>query len=102
MRHSVDRSLHAACAAGLQRFARIIQPDITSLNEKAGDVQVVVIDECNATCELRIRSTAINSFEAALAGFIRRVGFASKDQLNGSAQSIQEARESILVVEDQI
>ena len=65
-------------------------------------MKVVIIDECNTACELRIRRAAIDSLETSFPGLIERVSFTGKDELNGPAESIQETRESVLVIEYQI
>ena len=48
VQRAVHRRLHAARAAGFERLARCVEPDVAALHEQVRHVQVVVIDERDA------------------------------------------------------
>src|SRR5690349_19671409 len=64
-------------------------------------MQVVIVDERNASGKLWIRSAAKNLFDTLLSGFIGRMSLAGKDQLNWPARVIEETHKPILIVKDQ-
>src|SRR4029453_3441684 len=66
MRHAVDRGLHAARAARLERLPRVVQPDVASLDEKMRDMQVVVVDERHAAGEERIERVLVDALQVML------------------------------------
>src|ERR1041385_1312238 len=59
--NAVDGGFHPACAARLQRFSWIVEPDITSLNEEMRYMQVVLVDKCNPASEPLIHGSTINA-----------------------------------------
>src|SRR5262245_35287254 len=63
MRDAVNRRLHSACAAGLQRFAWIVEPHIAPLDQEMRHVQIVLIDEGNAAGESNIGSATVDPLQ---------------------------------------
>src|SRR4029079_17497961 len=79
VRRAVDRRLHAARAARLERLAWIVQPDVTPLREEVRDVEVVVIDERDAAAELRIERALVHALEMVFAHFVGWMRLAGED-----------------------
>ena len=72
VRRAVHRRLHAARAAGLERFARVVHPDVAALDQEMGHVQVVILDEGDPAAELRIEGAAIDPLQVMLADVVGR------------------------------
>ena len=72
MRHAVDRRLHAARAARLERLARVVQPDVAALHQEVRDVQVVVVDERDPAAEHRIERAPVDALQVVLADVVGR------------------------------
>jgi hypothetical protein len=66
MRNAVHGRLHPARSTRFERLARIVQPDIAALDEKVGDVQVVVVDEGDAAAEERIEGAPVHALQMVL------------------------------------
>ena len=102
VRHAVHRRLHAARAARLERLARIVQPHVAALHQEVRDVQVVVVDERDASAELRIERALVDALQVVLADVVGRMRLAGEDDLHRAGRRVQDAREPIRVVEDQL
>src|SRR5262245_8338205 len=101
MRYAVDGRFHSTRPARLHRFARIVKPDIASLDEETSDMKIIVVNERNTSCELRMRRVTIDSLDASFARLVGGMGFACKDELDGPAEYIQKTCETVLIVKDQ-
>src|SRR4030095_13547943 len=101
MRYSIDRCFHPTRPAGLHRLARIVKPDIASLDEKASDMKNIVVDARHPSRELRVWGVTIDSLDASFARLVGRMGFAGKNELNGPSEHVQKMRETVLIVKDQ-
>src|SRR5262249_29931577 len=101
MRYSIDRRFHPTGPAGLHRFARIVEPDIASLDKKTSDMKIIVVDEGNPARELRDCGVTIDSFDTSFTRLVGRMGFACKNELNRPPQHVQKMREAVLIVKDQ-
>ncbi len=86
MRHAVDAGLHAAGAAGFERFSRGIEPDVASLREEMRDVQIVVVDEGDTASIDGIDRMTVDLLQVPFAHVVGRVGLARKDDLHVAAR----------------
>ena len=102
MRHAVDCRLHAARAACFERFARVVEPDVAALHEEVRHVQVVVVDEGDAAAELRIQGLPIHPLKMMLADVVGGMRLAGEDDLHRPPGRIQNPRETLGVLEDQV
>ena len=62
----------------------IVQPDVASLHQEMRDVEVVVVDERDASAERRIERPPVDALQMMLAGFVCRVRLAGEDDLHGA------------------
>src|SRR5678816_3982788 len=99
MRRAVDGGFHATRAAGLEWLARIVHPDVASLDEEMRDVQIVAFDERDAAAELRIERARVDALQMMFADIVGRMRLAGKDDLHRAAARVQNARESIRIRE---
>src|SRR5262245_33607237 len=102
MRYAVDGCSHPTRPARLHRSARIVKPDIASLDERTSDMKIIVADERNTSRESRIRRVTIDSLDASFARLVGGMGLACKDELDGPAEYIQKTCETVLIVKDQL
>ena len=102
MRDAVERRLHAARAARLERLARVVQPDVAALHEEMRDVQVVVVDERDAAAEQRIERASVDALQMMLADVVGRVRLAGEDDLHRPARGVEDPREPFGVVEHEL
>ena len=80
---AVEHDLLAAGAAGLERAARVVEPDVDALHQVPADVDVVVLDE-HASCR-RTAGRCVSCgdlLDQLLAGLVVRVGLAGEDELD--------------------
>ena len=103
VRHAVDRRLHAARAARLERLARVVQPDVAALHEEVRDVQVVVVDEGDRA---RRTSDRARAGRPAAGGACRSrrpdAPCRRRRSARAGAAALRIARQPIGVVEDQL
>ena len=92
LRHAVDRGLHAARAARLERLARIVQPDVAALDQEVRHVQVVVVDERDPPGEHRIGRAPVDLLQVMFARFVGGMRLAGEDDLNGPARGVEDRR----------
>ena len=65
-------------------------------------MQVVVVDEGDAPAELRIKRLTIHALEMMLADLVGGMRFAGEDDLHGPSGRIENPREALGVLEDQV
>ncbi len=65
-------------------------------------MEVVVVNEPDASAEFRVERTPEDLLEMVLAGFVCRVRLAGEHDLHGAARRGQDPREAIGVREDQL
>ena len=82
-------------------FRGIVQPDVAALDQKVGDVQVVVLDEGDAPGKDRVERATENALQVVLAGVVGRMGLAGKDDLHRPARRVQDASQPIGIAEDE-
>src|SRR5690349_15255783 len=100
MWYSVDRRFDSARTTGFQWLARIIQPNVAALNQEMRYVEVVLIDERDASGEPQIRSAAIDALDAAFAGFVSGMRLSCKDELYRIPFGAQQPGEAFFVMKD--
>src|SRR5207244_2351204 len=81
---AVEHDLLPAGAGGLQRTARIVEPDIDTLHEMAADVDVIVLNEDELGGELGVAHALGDLLKDTLAGLVVWMGFAGEEELHGT------------------
>ena len=66
------------------------------------DVQVVVVDEGDAPAELRIERAFVDALQVVLADVVGRMRLAGEDDLHRPSGGVEDARETIGIVEHQL
>src|SRR5262245_51144993 len=102
MEHAVDRRLHPAGPARLERPARRVEPNIATLHQKMRDMHVIVFDEGNSSAKAWIDGALVEALQMALAGLVRRMRLAGKYDLDGPSQREKDAGQSLGIMEDKI
>src|SRR3989442_6870552 len=82
LRHAVQRGLHATGAAGLERDAWQIDPEVDPGDHALRQIQLVILQERDAPLEARILGGHVHALQHALAGFVRGVRFAGENDLH--------------------
>ena len=96
------RRLHAARPGGLERPARVVQPDVDAGDEVAGNPDVVVLEDEHATAEPVRAGPLEDLLDHLLAGPIGRVGLAGEDDLDRPSLVVrQQPGEALDVAEQQ-
>ena len=98
---AVDGRLHAARPRGLERPARVVEPDIDALHEVAGDAHVVVLEDEGTPASLGAWRALEDVADDPLARAVGRVRLAGEDDLDGPLLVPQQARQALLVAEQQ-
>ena len=65
-------------------------------------MQVVVVDERDAAAEQRIERALVDALQMMLADVVGRVRLAREDDLHRAARGVEDAREPLGIVEDQL
>ena len=99
---AVHGGLHAARARSLERAARVVEPDVDALDEVARDADVVVLEDEDALRELGRAAAREDVLDHALAGPVGGMRLAGKDDLDRPLLVEQDARQALLVAEDQV
>src|SRR5215203_4850787 len=99
---AVHRRLHAAGAAGLERLAWRVQPDVAALDEIVRHVQVVVIDEGDTATEGGVTGVAVDALQDALAAVVGRMGLAGEDDLHRPPRVVEDAGQPLRIAEHQL
>ena len=102
MRHAVDARLHAARAAGFERLARRVEPDVAPLREEVRDVQIVVVDEGDAPAVDRVDRVAIDLLQMPFAGVVGRMRLSGEHDLHVPPRRRQQPDEAVGISEDQL
>src|SRR5215467_5643897 len=79
--NSIHSRFLAAGAAGFQRSTWIVQPDIHALCQEVSRVHLVIFNECDMSCELRVESQGINLMDQMLAMLIGGMRLSRKHDL---------------------
>ena len=98
VRHAVDRRFHPAGAARLERLARVVQPHVAALHEEVRDVQIVVVDEGDASAEQRIERALVDALQMVLADIVGRMRLAGEDDLDRPAGRVEDPRQPLRIV----
>ena len=98
---AVDGNLLAARAAGLQRAARIVEPDVAAGDEHPPDLHVVILQKDHLALDPRSLGGLVEVLNEPLAAVVRRVGFPGKDHLEGPVGLREEPEGAFEVVEEQ-
>src|ERR1035438_5545978 len=77
---TVTAGFHAAGAGGLERTARVVQPDVATAHHLARDVDVVVLNEDEITRKFRVPAQMNDLLDEALALVVARMGLAGEDE----------------------
>src|SRR5690606_29065289 len=80
---TVDRHLLPARAARLEGTPRIVEPEIDALDHVARDLDIVVLEEDDATAELAPLADRLHLLEEALSFRILGMGLPGEDDLHG-------------------
>ncbi len=100
IQHSVDRRLDPACARRLHRPDGVVQPHVHALDQPAGDVHVVVLDEENMTPQRRILDNAEYVTDQVLALPVARMRLARKNYAHRPVLRRADGTQSLYIVED--
>ena len=87
---------------GLERTARIVQPDVDALHEVTADVDVVVFDEHELVGETARAHHFGDLLQHAFAGLVARMGFAGKDELHRAFRIVDHRGEPLEILQNQI
>ena len=98
---AVDRRLHAARAARLQRRAREVEPDVAAAHHarRAGEVVVVEVDDAGAGVRRPLVREQV--LHHALALVVARVRLAGEDELHGAVAG-EDAQGAVGVAHEQV
>ena len=93
--------LHPARAGRLERPARVVEPDVDTRHEVAGDPHVVVLEDEDAAPELLRARAAEDLLDDLLARPVGRVGLAGEDDLDRSLLVPEQPAQPLDVAEEQ-
>ncbi len=93
----VRRQFHSARAARFQRAKRMVEPQIDTLHETAGDVTVVVFDEDDAVPEACFAAEFVDLLDERFAGFITGMRFACENKLHRPRRVVEQSMQPFLV-----
>ena len=97
----VEGGLHARGAAGLLGTAGVVKPDIAALDQKAGDVHIVVLEEEDAAGKRLLAGQVNDLADQLLAGIVVRMGLAGEEDLYRPVAVGEEGGQTLEVAEDQ-
>src|SRR6266446_6620096 len=102
MRHSIDRGFHATRAAGFERLAWRVEPDVAALHEKMGDMEVVVVDERDASTKERVERVLVDPLQVMFSNIVGRMRLPGKDDLHWPLVRVEYAGQAFGVVKNQL
>src|SRR5512143_904155 len=92
---------HPAGAGSLQRSTRCVQPHITAGHHLAGDMDVVIFQEDQASLQVAELAKVNDMLDVALAGIVSRMSFAGKNELHGTGLIPREFDDILKLLENQ-
>jgi hypothetical protein len=99
---TVGGDLHARRAARFERADRVVEPHIDALHERAGELDVVVLEEEDLARELRSARVLDHAAQDLLTFAIARVRLACEEKTHGATLVRDERGETVEVAEDQV
>src|SRR4029077_13867082 len=83
------------------RSQRIVQPEIDTLHQAAGDVAVVILQEDDAVFESGFAAESINFLDEGAAAFIAGMRFACENKLDRPGGVVEQPLQSLFVAKQQ-
>src|SRR6267143_1099920 len=99
---AVQCRLHAARAAGLERDAGQVDPEVDPGHHALPHMQLVILEKGDAALEAGILRSHEDALQHALARIVRRMRLAGKDDLYGIPRIGQEPPQAFRIAEEQI
>ncbi len=97
---AVHGSFHAAGAGGFTRAARGVEPDVNALHQVACHVHIVIIQEYKASAIASVFDFAVDLLDQEFSGFISRMRFAGKNDLDRLAGIRDNPQQAVVIPEE--
>src|SRR5688500_14623992 len=98
---TVQRGLHAACAACFVWPAGCIEPDINAMHKIAGHIDIILFQEDNLSLEARMVSRPVDLLYKLLARLVLRVRLPRENDLHRALRIVDDSAQSVGVGKEQ-